>query len=65
MSRKREIIPQPRSRFLEVKCPKCGNVQIVFSHATTIVRCRICGELLTEPGGGKARVLGEVTRTLT
>ncbi|MFQ6086239.1 MAG: 30S ribosomal protein S27e [Candidatus Bathyarchaeia archaeon] len=64
MPRRREVLPQPKSRFLEVKCPKCGNVQLIFGHATTKVKCGICGEQLIEPRGGKAKVLGSVIRVV-
>ncbi|MHA1194639.1 MAG: 30S ribosomal protein S27e, partial [Promethearchaeota archaeon] len=37
--KKRELIPQPRSRFLRVKCLNCGNQQIVFGCAATDVKC--------------------------
>jgi len=55
-----KIIPKPRSNFLQVKCPDCGNEQITFSHATTVVRCNICGCILAEPTGGKADIKGEI-----
>ncbi len=58
-------IPSPRSRFLVVKCPKCGNEQIVFDRAATVVRCLTCGEILALPRGGKAQILGQVVETLT
>lgn len=45
--------------FLLVKC-ECGNEQPVFSHATTEVKCQICGRLLSTPRGGKARILGVI-----
>ena len=64
MGKVRELIPQPRSRFLKVKCPDCGNEQIVFSHATIRVRCLACGKQLTEPRGGRAKILGEVVKEL-
>lgn len=56
-----KIIPKPRSSFIQVKCPECGNEQITFSHAKIIVRCNICGAVLAEPTGGKADIKGEVT----
>ncbi len=48
---KREI----RSYFLKVKCPKCGNEQIIYSHASIPggVRCLVCGTLLARTSGGK------------
>jgi len=55
-----KIIPKPRSYFLQVKCPDCGNEQIIFSHAASIVRCNICGAVLAEPTGGKADIKGEI-----
>ena len=58
------LIPQPRSRFLRVKCPKCGNEQIVFSHAVNRVSCNVCGAELAEPSGGKAIIKGEIVAIL-
>ncbi len=58
-------IPMPRSKFLVVKCPKCGNEQIVFNKASTIVRCNTCGEVIARPTGGKAEILGKVVESLT
>ncbi len=64
MSEWERLIPKPRSRFLRVKCPDCGNEQIVFSHTTTAVHCKICGATLAEPSGGKAAIKGEILVTL-
>ncbi len=58
------LIPQPRSRFLRVKCSQCGNEQIIFSHATFPVRCTSCGTQLVFPRGGKAKINGEILREL-
>jgi len=58
------ISPTPRSRFLMVRCPDCGNEQVVFSHATTTVECAVCGRTLARPSGGKARIDGEVLGVL-
>ncbi len=60
MEKWEKLIPKPKSKFLEVVCPKCSNVQIVFSHASRVVRCHICGEILAEPRGGKAKIRGEI-----
>ena len=61
MVRKRKIlIPQPKSKFMRVRCPDCGNEQITFSHAASVVRCNICGRILAEPTGGKADIKGEI-----
>ena len=60
MSEWEKLIPTPRSRFLRVKCPECGNEQILFSHAATKVKCNVCGTILAEPAGGKAKINGEI-----
>ncbi|MEM1712849.1 MAG: 30S ribosomal protein S27e [Acidilobaceae archaeon] len=62
--RKKILIPQPRSRFLLVICPNCGNSQVIFSHATFPVRCLSCGVQLVKPRGGKAEILGKIERIL-
>ena len=64
MSEWERLIPKPRSKFLRVKCPDCGNEQVVFSNATTAVHCNICNATLAEPSGGKAKIKGEVVATL-
>ncbi len=62
--RRKILVPQPRSRFLLVTCPQCGQRQVVFSHATFPVRCLSCGAELVKPTGGKAKILGKVIRVL-
>ncbi len=47
-----------RSFFFEVKC-ECGNQQLIFSHASTIIKCGVCEAELTEPSGGKAIIKAE------
>ncbi|NHJ00534.1 MAG: 30S ribosomal protein S27e [Candidatus Heimdallarchaeota archaeon] len=60
---KKKYIPEPRSNFLKVTC-ECGNVQEVFTHATTIVECRVCGKVLAEPRSGRAGLNAEVIDVL-
>jgi len=55
-----KLIPKPRSSFLLVQCNECGNKQIVFDHAKTLVKCQVCGAILAEPRGGKAKILGKI-----
>jgi small subunit ribosomal protein S27e len=64
MSEWEKVIPKPRSTFLRVRCPDCGNEQVVFSHVATVVHCNICGAVLAEPTGGKADIKGEVITVL-
>ncbi|RLG56796.1 MAG: 30S ribosomal protein S27e [Candidatus Hydrothermarchaeota archaeon] len=59
-----ELLPQPRSRFLKVKCLDCGNEQVIFGSASTVVRCLVCGKTLAEPTGGKSRILTKIVAVL-
>ena len=53
-----------RSKFLNVKCQDCGNEQVIFSKANTMVTCMICGATLARPGAGKADIKGNVIGVL-
>lgn len=55
------LVPKPTSYFLRVRCPDCGNEQLIYSHPTNVVKCNICQTTLATPTGGKAKVDGEVT----
>ena len=56
-----DLIPKPRSQFLRVKCPDCGNEQVVFGSVSIVVKCNVCDSILAEPTGGRAKIRGEVT----
>jgi small subunit ribosomal protein S27e len=58
------MMPKPRSSFLSVQCAKCGEKTTVFSHTTTNISCKSCGELLAERSGSKAQILGKVLEAL-
>jgi small subunit ribosomal protein S27e len=60
VKKRQEIIPRPKSSFIKVRCIKCTFEQITFDHATTIVRCKNCNEILLIPTGGKAIIKGEI-----
>ncbi|MFX1562217.1 MAG: 30S ribosomal protein S27e [Promethearchaeota archaeon] len=64
MFKQKNQIPEPKSRFLLVKCKECEHEQVVFGNATRAVVCEACGKALTEPTGGKARILGEILSVL-
>lgn len=49
-----------KSKFLKIRCTGCGNEQPVFSHASTVVRCKVCEKTLAIPTGGKAQLKGIV-----
>jgi small subunit ribosomal protein S27e len=52
-------------KFVKVKCKDCSNVQIVFTHASTLVKCEICGSTIAKPSGGKAEIRGEIVEKLS
>ena len=60
-----ELVKRPKTSFLEVECPKCGNKQIVFSNSATVVKCSNCGETLVIPQSGKAKILGKIVKVLS
>ncbi|NLB75538.1 MAG: 30S ribosomal protein S27e [Crenarchaeota archaeon] len=64
MSEWNKLIPKPRSVFLRIKCPKCGNEQLVFSNTVNRITCNVCNEPLAEPTGGRAKINGEVLTVL-
>lgn len=49
----KRLIPTSNSYFMDVKCVRCSEINIVFSHAQTIVPCNNCKYILTKPTGGK------------
>jgi len=55
-----KFIPKPKSKFLRVKCLKCGNEQLLYSNAVNKVTCNVCSETLAEPTGGRAKIKGEI-----
>ncbi len=63
--KKKQLIPQPKSRFLRVKCLNCGNQQIIFGCSATDVECLVCGKILLQSTGGKARILTKILEVLS
>ncbi|TFG28092.1 MAG: 30S ribosomal protein S27e [Promethearchaeota archaeon] len=61
----KDLIPQPKSRFLRVKCLNCGNQQIIFGCSATDVNCLVCGKILLQSTGGKARILTKILEVLS
>jgi len=60
----KELIPKPQTNFVRVKCPKCGNEQVIFDRPSVAPRCSVCDEVLAETTGGKARLKAEVIQPL-
>ena len=64
-TKSKELIPQPKSRFLRVKCLNCGNQQIIFGCSATNVHCLVCNKILLQSTGGKARILTKILEVLS
>ena len=52
------------SKFVKVKCDKCKNEQIIFSKATTLIKCLVCNNVLAKPTGGKTSISTKMLKTL-
>ncbi len=48
------------SKFIKVKCKKCKNEQVIFERPASTVKCLVCGEVLAESTGGRAKVKTDV-----
>ncbi len=57
-------VPSPKSMFLKVKCPKCGAEQVIYSHSSMKVNCKVCGETIVKPTGGKAEIIAKKIKRL-
>lgn len=53
-----------KTRFIRVRCQACKNEQVIFSGATTQVKCLICGAVIAEPKGGKAELKARLVEVL-
>jgi small subunit ribosomal protein S27e len=60
----KENVPEPKSKFLKVKCLDCGSEQIIFGCATIQIKCETCGRILAEPSGGKTRFKTKIITVL-
>jgi len=64
VKKRKILVPEPKSRFIIISCPDCGNEQISFDRASIVVRCRVCNRVLVRPTGGKAIIEGKLVRVL-
>lgn len=58
------VVKEPTSKFIKLRCPKCKNEQIGFGKTSTKVNCLVCDKLLLEPTGGKAKVRARILEVL-
>ncbi|XP_017352396.1 40S ribosomal protein S27-like [Cebus imitator] len=54
--KKKCLVQSPNSYFMDVKCPGCCKITMLFSHAQTVVLCVGCSTVLCQPTGGEARL---------
>ena len=59
-----EVVKEPTSKFIKIRCPKCKNEQITFGKASTEVQCLVCGKILAESTGGKLKVKSRILEVL-
>jgi small subunit ribosomal protein S27e len=59
-----KIMEEPTSKFVKIRCPKCKNEQVMFGKASTEIKCLVCGKILAEPKGGKAKVKARILEVL-
>ena len=63
MKKEHVLIPEPNSKFLKVNCKECEKENIVYSHVSTPVTCKSCGNVIAESAGSKARIIGKISGT--
>jgi len=61
MKREHILNPEPNSKFQKVKCKECDEENIVYSHASSSVTCKSCGNVIAEPSGGVATLHGDIS----
>ena len=59
-----EFASNPNSFFLKVKCLGCGNEQVIFSSATSGVKCLECNQMLADSGSEKIILRPNAVRAL-
>lgn len=47
-------------KFIKIKCLDCGEEKVIFTRASTVIKCDKCGVDVALPTGGKAKILGEI-----
>jgi len=60
----KEIIKEPKSRFIKIRCSKCKNEQIIYGKPATKIKCLVCDKILAEPTGGKGKIKARILEVL-
>lgn len=59
-----ELIKEPTSKFIKVRCSKCKNEQIIFGKSSTKIKCLVCNQTLASPTGGKSKIKARILEVL-
>jgi len=59
-----ELVKEPTSRFIKVRCNKCKNEQIIFGKSSTKIKCLVCSQILATPAGGKSKIKARILEVL-
>ncbi len=61
MKKEHILVPEPSSKFQKVNCNECNEENIVYSHASTEVTCKSCGNIIAKPTGATAMLYGKIS----
>ena len=64
MKRSHILVPKPKSKFQKVQCKECNAENILYSHVSSVVTCKSCGNVIAESTGSVAKIFGTVSGTL-
>ena len=59
-----DLLREPTSKFVKIRCPKCKNEQITFGKSSKSIKCLVCSKILVEPTGGKSRIKARILEVL-
>ena len=62
---KMNIVKEPKSKFVKVRCQKCKNEQVIFGKPAAAVNCLVCNKVLAEPSGGKGKIKARILEVLS
>jgi len=58
------LIPQPKTKFIRVKCSGCGNEQTIFNAASSDVKCNACNQLLAKSKASRVELKAKVVKEM-
>lgn len=61
----KDLIREPKSKFIKVSCSKCKNNQIIFGKPASKITCTVCGKELADPSGGKGVIKARILEVLS